>query len=230
MRKYLDKIKKYWDKLTLASKIVFILWTFISLSDLFSGKINSTFIQWLILFLFGYFLFVGITQLISNRKTRKDKTKLKSLSPTDSLPIITSSNLLLSSGETCHYCEPATFVKTKNVVVGYSGGHSGVSIRVAKGMSYRVGATKAAPVRGDVQERASGILSITNKRVVFSSNKGAFDKKISSLSSVTPYSDGIAFQFGSQQYPLETKNSSYIYQILARIVNMSDEEVSGVNE
>lgn len=85
-------------------------------------------------------------------------------------------------------------------------------------------------VRGDVQERASGILSITNKRVVFSSNKGAFDKKISFLSSVTPYSDGIAFQFGSQQYPLETKNSSYIYQILARIVNMSDEEVSGVDE
>lgn len=62
-----------------------------------------------------------------------------------------------------------------------------------------------------------------NKRVVFSANKGAFDKKISALSAVTPYQNGIAFQFGDQQYPLETRQPEYIYQILARVVNSSED-------
>lgn len=87
----------------------------------------------------------------------------------------------------------------------------------------KVGAHKAAPIRGDVQERTDGILSITNKRVVFSGNKGAFDKKISALSSITPYKNGIAFQFNDKQYPLETKEPEYVYEILARIINSSEE-------
>ena len=122
------------------------------------------------------------------------------------------SNLMLAPGETCHYCGTATFVKTKNVVVGYTGGSRGTSIRIAKGMSYRIGAQKSAPIRVDVQER-----------IVFSANKGAFDKKITSLSAVTPYYNGIAFQFGDKQYPLETRKPEYIYEILARIVNSSED-------
>lgn len=146
----------------------------------------------------------------------------KHLDPNDDLPIVPS-NLMLSNGESCHYCGPATFVKTKNVVIGYSGGSRGTSIRIAKGMSVRVGGHKAAPIRGDVQERTPGVLSITNRRVVFSGNKGAFDKKISALSAVTPYQNGIAFQFGDQQYPLECNEPAYIYEILARIVNSSED-------
>ena len=138
------------------------------------------------------------------------------------LPVVPS-NVMLANGEVCHYCGPATFVKTKNVVVGYSGGSRGTSVRIAKGMSVHLGARKAAPIRGDVQERTQGVLSITNKRVVFSANKGAFDKKISALSAVTPYQNGTAFQFGDQQYPLETRQPEYIYQILARVVNSSED-------
>lgn len=156
---------------------------------------------------------------INFKKKKKNKKIVRTLSPDEPLPVIIASNLLLSSGEVCHYSREATYVKTKNVVVGYSGGSRGTNIRVAKGVSFRVGASKAAPVRGDVQERTNGILSITNKRIVFSANKGAFDKKISSLSAITPYKDSIAFQFGERQYSLETKESQYIYEILNRIVN-----------
>ena len=111
--------------------------------------------------------------------------------------------------------------------MGYSGGHVGASIRVAKGMSIRTSSTKAAPIRGDVQERTNGVLSITNKRVVFSANKGAFDKKISALSAITPYSNGLAFQFGDNQYPLECTKPEYVYQILARVINSSDDISEG---
>lgn len=137
------------------------------------------------------------------------------------LPVVRCNGVMLGSGETCHYSKPATFVKTKNVVVGHSGGHSGVSIRVMKGMSYRIGQSQSTAIRGNVQEKTGGILTVTNKRIIFSANKGAFDKPLSSLSSITPYKDGIGFQFGSQQFPLITADAPYIYQIVSRVINDS---------
>lgn len=181
----------------------------------------------LYLFTFGLFCIGWVIDVVQYlmaaiKGERMIDKKKNQLFPNGELPIV-QSNLMLASGETCHYCGTATYVKTKNVVVGYSGGSRGASIRIAKGMSYRIGAQKAAPIRGDVQERTEGILSITNKRIVFSANKGAFDKKITSLSAVTPYYNGIAFQFGDKQFPLETKKPEYIYEILARIVNSSED-------
>lgn len=135
------------------------------------------------------------------------------------LPVVASGNVPMMDGEVCHYCGPATFIKNKNVVVGYTGGSRGVSIRVMKGVSYRVGASKASPVRGDVQEKTPGILTITNKRVVFSASNGAFDKKITAISSVTPHKDGVSFQFGEKQYPLLCKNPGYVFKLVNRVIN-----------
>ncbi|HBI63116.1 MAG TPA: hypothetical protein DDY31_18240 [Lachnospiraceae bacterium] len=174
------------------------------------------------LFCIGWMVDVIRYLVAALKGERIQGNKPKHLSADDALPIV-SSNVMLSNGEVCHYCGAATHVKTKNVVVGYSGGSRGTSIRIAKGMSVRLGAHKAAPVRGDVQERTPGVLSITNKRGVFSGNKGAFDKKITALSAVTSYQNGIAFQFGDQQYPLETSEPEYVYEILARIVNSSED-------
>ena len=146
----------------------------------------------------------------------------KTLADDEPLPVVQSGNVLMTAGEVCHYYAQATFVKTKNVVVGYTGGSRGVSIRVMKGMSYRVGASQSQPIRGDVQEKTPGMLTVTNQRIVFSASKGAFDKKISSLSSITPYRDAVAFQFGESQYPLLLKEPVYVSQIIARIVNTSE--------
>lgn len=211
-------LKRFWSKLTLPSKIVFILWTLASLNELFSKTDNLNTYQKILTILFGYLLLVGIVQLITRKKSRNSK-KSRTLAPTDSLPIDTAPNIVLMEGEICHYCGPAVHIKTKNVVVGYSGGSRGTSVRIAKGLSVRVGSSKASPVRGDIQDRSSGILSITNKRIIFSGTKKSFDNKIASLSAMTPYDKGIVFQFGSTQYPLETHEAEYIYQILSRIVN-----------
>lgn len=174
------------------------------------------------LFCIGWFVDIIRYLMAALKGERIQGNRPLQLSADTPLPVVPS-NVMLSGGEVCHYCGAATFVKTKNVVVGYSGGSRGTSIRIAKGMSVRLGAHKAAPIRGDVQERTQGVLSITNKRVIFSANKGAFDKKISTLSAVTPYQNGIAFQFGDRQYPLETPQTEYVYQILARVVNSSED-------
>lgn len=184
----------------------------------------------LYLFTFGIF-FIGwavdairylLAALRGERIPRKDELPPKAvrqLLDEDPLPTVFGHNLILKEGERCHYSSNATFVKTKNVIVGYSGGNNGVSIRIAKGVSYRVGTSKAAPVRGNVEERTPGTLNITNQRVIFSAAKGTFDKKISALTSLNPYTNAVEFQFGSQQYMIETDEAEYIMQILVRIIN-----------
>jgi hypothetical protein len=173
----------------------------------------------LYLFTFGLFGFGWIFDCVKYLKPLLKKKAAADIANGAPLPVVAHSNVMLTPGEVCHYLASATFVKTKNVVVGHSGGHSGVSIRVAKGMSYRVGNSQSTAIRGNVQEKTSGLLSITNKRIVFSASKGAFDKRISELSAITPYKDGIGFQFGSAQYPLITPDAEYIYQIISRIIN-----------
>lgn len=144
---------------------------------------------------------------------------VRQLADGDPLPVVLGHNLILKPEEKCHYSSSATYVKTKNMVVGYSGGNNGVSIRIAKGVSYRLGASKATPVRSDVEERSPGTLSITNKRIIFSAAKGAFDKRIATLTSLIPYSNAIEFQFGSHQYMIETEEAEYITQVLKRIID-----------
>lgn len=64
---------KYWNVLTTPTKIAFILWTLDSFYMLFSGESRVNFFQWLIVWLFGCFIFCGIAQLIST-KIRKNKS------------------------------------------------------------------------------------------------------------------------------------------------------------
>ena len=179
------------------------------------------------LFCIGWFIDC-IIYLLAAIKGESVIGKAKNLSPelleSDSLPIVQAGNILLTSGETCHYSGQATIQKIKNKVVGYSGGSSGVSIRIMKGMSYRVGAIKGKAIREDVAETFTGILTVTNKRIIFSASNGSFDKKIQNLSSIIPYKDAIEFQFGTQNYQLLTIYGIYIYQIIARTVNNTDLE------
>ena len=132
------------------------------------------------------------------------------LSADEPLPIV-SSNVILSNGEMCHYCGGATCIKTTNVIVGYSSERHNTKISKSKRKSMSLVNQRTTPIGRNVQKRTNGVLSITNTRIVFSGNNCAFDKKITALSSITPYKDGIAFQFGSQQYPLQTRDSEYIY-------------------
>lgn len=55
---------KYWKGLSKPSKIILVLWPLDALYMLFSGQSETNLAQWLIVWLFGIVLFVGITELI----------------------------------------------------------------------------------------------------------------------------------------------------------------------
>lgn len=73
----------------------------------------------------------------------------------------------------------------------YVGGSSGVSMRVCKGVYYRVGACKGTPIEHSYYENiGEGVLLYTNKNLIFYSPMKSVKIPYKKIISVTPYSDG----------------------------------------
>lgn len=145
------------------------------------------------------------------------QTIRKRLGEDEPLPSV-DSNLILSENEMCHYYGRVEHRVVKNRVVGHKADTAGVSLRVAKGVTIRKGGVKGSAIRGDVVEKTAGKLAITNKRIVFGSAKTNFEKKLSAITSITPYTDGIEIQFGSNGFQFYTPDGEYINDILRRLV------------
>lgn len=123
-----------------------------------------------------------------------------SLIDSGKLPTLNVPTLMLNANETCHYVEKACLVVSKTLITHYDGTRGGASINIMKGVSIRGGKTRTTPVREKVTELSPGYLYVTSSRIVFSSQENAFEKSISALTSISPYSNAIGLQFGSVMY------------------------------
>lgn len=75
-------------------------------------------------------------------------------------------SVVLKKGEKIHFTTPSILKEIKTVNLGYQGGSSGVSIRIMKGVSYRVGASRGHVKKEErLMETSRGYLLLTNKRV-----------------------------------------------------------------
>ncbi len=110
------------------------------------------------------------------------------------LPTHHNPSIILQKSEVAHWQASAQLLVSKTVTTGYAGGSSGVSIRVMKGLSYRVGSSRSRPIREQVTQRIPGTLVVTSKRVVFNGSGKSFSIPFGQLLSFEPYSDGIGLQ------------------------------------
>ena len=77
----------------------------------------------------------------------------------------------------------------------YIGGSHGVSFRVMKGVYYRVGSFKGAPVdTSQIELVDSGLLLATTENLYYGGERKSFRVPYSKIVSFTHYSDGIGFQ------------------------------------
>lgn len=113
------------------------------------------------------------------------------------LPNLQADKLILNSGETCHFVDVAAIITEKK---HYESRHDGASFRVFKGFTYHTGDTKSVPVVEP--EYTKGILYFTGRRIIFVARKFGFDQKISKLTAVTPYTNGMELQFGNKTFTL----------------------------
>jgi hypothetical protein len=77
----------------------------------------------------------------------------------------------------------------------YTGGYQGVSVRIARGLYYRVGGFRGHPIETSESVHAdTGVLGITQKQFYFAGPVKAFRVRYDKIVSFTPYEDGIGFQ------------------------------------
>ena len=134
------------------------------------------------------------------------------------IPTMRTDRIMLSDGEVCHFSERAIIVteKTRKRYVGRS---NGFSFRVCRGVTYRTGQNRGTPIEETYTERNKGLLYITNKRIIFVSDKNAFDKKLKSLTAITPYSNAVQFQFSSKTYTVMVPDGGIINLLISLINN-----------
>ncbi len=112
-----------------------------------------------------------------NISEKIENTKIKDLKPIHS-------SIMLKKGEASYFEEASDFYqeKTKRRVEGRS---SGVSLRVVRGMSVRLGQSAGDVISYDeIAHNDSGILTITNKRIVFVGNGKCWEILLSKIMKV----------------------------------------------
>ncbi len=125
------------------------------------------------------------------------------------LPHLQADKLLLKNGEFCAYIDKAilnTHVKKKIST------HTGV---VMPGLfkGHRVHAGSTRPIEFEETKQVRGILYITNRRLIFQAAENAFEKTHGRLTVITPYSNAVVLQYGSQVYELIVSDGGLVYTL-----------------
>ncbi len=165
-----------------------------------------------------------------NERLEKEWAKKKKEYSTRGLPVVVDENLNLSKDEICHYVGSASFCKIKKETTGYSGGSRGVSVRVAKGVSFRVGNYKGHPIREDVVEKSCGKIYLTNKKIIFSALKNACVVRIDNIINMNVFEQLLQLQTEKKNYLFDLADSFNFLLILDCIINKSESESTFMEE
>ena len=107
----------------------------------------------------------------------------------------------------------------------YEGGYQGVSVRVAKGLYYRVGGFRGRPVStAQMVNSGTGPLGITDRHIYFAGPTKAFRVKYDKIVSFTAYSDGIGIQRDAQSAKPQvfvTGDGWFTYNLISNLAKAS---------
>lgn len=134
------------------------------------------------------------------------------------LPIMNTDKIILTKGEECHFAERAILI-TEKVSKRYEGRTNGYSIKLSKHVTYRVGKNKGKSVEEITQEKTKGLVYVTNKRIIFLSDKNAFEKKYLALTACMPYSNAVKLQFGTKTFTLMLPDGGAFGNVITLIGN-----------
>ncbi len=117
-------------------------------------------------------------------------------------PPILMVNVVMKKGEFAIWKVQSTLYETRVVRREITVGSRGVSVRLMKGVTVRVGASRgqSVPVVDSVPVSV-GNLIITNQRLVFQGDAKSFADGLGKVIDVHPYSDGLKFSVVSRQQP-----------------------------
>lgn len=107
------------------------------------------------------------------------------------------------------------------------GASRGISVRVASGIYYRVGAFKGEPlVTSSLQPKYSGSLIITNKNVYFYSVQKSFRLPYGKILSFVPFEDGIGIQpdrMNTKTIYIKGLDGRFAFNVVSNIQNINNQ-------
>lgn len=118
------------------------------------------------------------------------------------LPAFESTQIMMKRGETAHLETAAAIVKEVQIKE-FRGGSRGMSFRVMKGVSYRVGAFRGQMhvVGTELQVQDQGTLTVTSQRAVFAGARKTVEVSYAKLIGLNVFTDGIQFHVSNRQTP-----------------------------
>lgn len=154
----------------------------------------------------------------------EDAPKLTSLVPqrisneimTGQLPKFNPSNLMLGKNETCHFMDKAALV-VKQKERSYRTHRGGSSYKVTKNWTWHSANGTARPIDQEWYEYKEGVVFVTNQRIIFVAPENGFEKKISGLTAIIPYSDAITMQFNGKEISLVMPKAQLMAEVLKMV-------------
>ena len=133
------------------------------------------------------------------------------------LPILNTNTIFLKKDEHCHFVDKAIYEKkiVNKRVVRRSNSYSMPGF--FKGTRINMGGGHSDVVDNTQYEEIRGILYITNQRIIFVGESEGFDKKVSELIALTPYSNCVELQFSKQTYKLFVPDGNITNAVLRLI-------------
>jgi len=137
---------------------------------------------------------------------------------------ITVTGLNLYANEKAYWAEPVTLYENKMVRRETVGRSQGVSLRIMRGVSYRIGGSKgqSMPIYEDVAV-AQGQLIFTNQRVVFKGDRRTMMIMLKDVIGADPYTNAILIHTNTSKQPLNfhyvrLESAELVAQILTQLL------------
>ncbi|MEI6587806.1 MAG: hypothetical protein WCO05_02560 [Candidatus Moraniibacteriota bacterium] len=161
------------------------------------------------------------------QSSKKELARLRLLNEIQqgNMPMIPVTNLIMQKGERAYWVEPATLAEEKVLRRRFEGGSQGMSFRIMKGVSYRVGGFRGHSVsETGIVAVSSGELVITSKRAIFRGNNKSFAVKLDKILDIQLFTNGLQFSENNKSKPrlinfAQQGNQDIIGAILSYAIN-----------
>jgi hypothetical protein len=125
-------------------------------------------------------------------------------------------DISLQKNEECYFTTSVRWHELRTETTRYNYGGPTASIKIMKGVYYRVGSVNVQPIKRDILRQIDlGTLYLTNKRIIFVGSKKNSNIRLDKVLFFTPYSDGIEIGKDTGKSPfLSFTNNLDIFGIL----------------
>jgi hypothetical protein len=169
---------------------------------------------------------INIREAEIDKRLKDDYYYLALLNALDqgSLPKCKPPSIAIQDDEVAYWEISSNLVFTRSNTTGFFGHDSGVRLKVAKGVSYKLGSCRRTAIREQVNTNEQGVFVVTSKRVVFAASRQSFSIPFTQLSSFDTYADGIGLQEQNMELLLQfydKQMSEVVFKVLTNAINAS---------